>query len=298
MHTRPWPLLWSLWLRVVAGDDEEVVAHVDIDDTTVSTGSSHTCAIHSVSAADFGGKVLCWGDDSMGQASPPDSEFIQVSSGRFHTCGVKLDETVACWGDPNHAMTPQGLFVQVSSGDFHTCGILKDGALSCWGANYDGQLDAPPGNYVQVSCGQGHSCALAVDGSVVCWGANHRGQSTAPNDVKFVQVSSAPGDFSCGVTVAKGVVCWGDNHRKQLEAPSGSYLLVSTSRLSACGLLEDKRAVCWGMKEGVTGVPANLRLDELTLGWDHGCGIASDSGSVVCWGNAADARLAIPAKLT
>ncbi|OQR87140.1 hypothetical protein ACHHYP_09492 [Achlya hypogyna] len=273
------------------------IQHLDIDDTTVSAGIGHTCAIHSVSAADFGGKVLCWGEDMLGQSSPPDAEFIQVSCGRFHSCGVKLDETVECWGDPNHAMTPEGLFVQVSCGDFHTCGILKDGTLSCWGVNYDGQLDAPTGKYVQVSCGQGHSCALAADGTVTCWGANRHGQSTAPANYKFLQVSAAPGDFSCGVTVKNQIRCWGENHRRQLDAPLGSYLLVSTSRLSACGIKEDKHVVCWGLREGVTSVPPTMRLDELTLGWDHGCGIASDSGKVICWGNPSDDRLAIPPQL-
>nr|AIG56211.1 secreted protein [Achlya hypogyna] len=307
------------------------IQHLDIDDTTVSAGIGHTCAIHSVSAADFGGKVLCWGEDMLGQSSPPDAEFIQVSCGRFHSCGVKLDETVECWGDPNHAMTPEGLFVQVSCGDFHTCGILKDGTLSCWGVNYDGQLDAPTGKYVQVSCGQvlratQHASPKVVVGALVRLGCRRYrdmlgcqsprkevyqivGQSTAPANYKFLQVSAAPGDFSCGVTVKNQIRCWGENHRRQLDAPLGSYLLVSTSRLSACGIkvrafelhkerrVEDKHVVCWGLREGVTSVPPTMRLDELTLGWDHGCGIASDSGKVICWGNPSDDRLAIPPQL-
>jgi hypothetical protein len=47
------------------------IEHLDIDDTTVSAGIEHSCAIHSISAADFGGKVLCWGENSKGQADPP-----------------------------------------------------------------------------------------------------------------------------------------------------------------------------------------------------------------------------------
>ncbi|KAF0744342.1 hypothetical protein Ae201684_000830 [Aphanomyces euteiches] len=275
------------------------IDHVDIDDTTVSAGIEHTCAIHSVSKVDFGGKVICWGDNTLGQGSPPDVEFIQVSSGRFHTCGVTLDETVECWGDPNHAQSPAGLFVQVSAGDFHTCGVLKDGTLSCWGANYEGQLDAPQGRFVQVSCGKGHSCALAADGSVKCWGANRLGQSSAPTNVKFLQVSVAPGDFSCGVTVNHSIKCWGENHRKQCDPPHDTeFALVSTSRLSTCGIKrKDKKVVCWGMKEGVTSVPGDVAFDELTLGWDHGCGILSGSGRVLCWGHNSNGRLEVPPKL-
>ena len=63
-----------------------------------------------------------------------------------------------------------------------------------------------------------------------------QGQSTAPTDKKFVQISAAPGDFSCGVTTSNSVSCWGDNHRKQCDPPNEKYSLVSTSRLSACGI--------------------------------------------------------------
>ncbi|ETW04783.1 hypothetical protein H310_03922 [Aphanomyces invadans] len=285
--------------RAEAMASSGVIDHVDIDDTTVSAGIEHTCAIHSVSTVDFGGKVVCWGDNTLGQSSPPDVEFIQVSSGRFHTCGVTLDETIECWGDPNHAQSPAGLFVQVSCGDFHSCGVLKDGTLSCWGADYDGQLNVPQGRFVQVSCGKGHSCALATDGTVSCWGANRQGQSSAPQDVKFLQVSAAPGDFSCGVTEANTVRCWGDNHRKQCNPPSDvKFALVSTSRLSACGIQAgDKTVLCWGMTEGVTNIPKLVAFDELTLGWDHGCGILSRTGRVQCWGHSANGRLDVPAKL-
>ncbi|MDE2822915.1 MAG: RCC1 domain-containing protein, partial [Chloroflexota bacterium] len=42
--------------------------------------------------------VVCWGNDLYGQATPPEGEFASVSAGRFHTCGVRADGSVACWG--------------------------------------------------------------------------------------------------------------------------------------------------------------------------------------------------------
>ena len=40
----------------------------------------------------------------------PSSGFVSVSAGRFHTCGVKTDGSVACWGRDNcgEATTPAG----------------------------------------------------------------------------------------------------------------------------------------------------------------------------------------------
>ncbi|PYP95483.1 MAG: hypothetical protein DMD34_06665, partial [Gemmatimonadetes bacterium] len=49
--------------------------------------------------------------------------------GGFHTCGLKTDGTVACWGDDYYgqATPPAGTFAQVSAGGSHTCGLKTDG---------------------------------------------------------------------------------------------------------------------------------------------------------------------------
>ncbi|KAJ0411543.1 hypothetical protein ATCC90586_001138 [Pythium insidiosum] len=222
-------------------------------------------------------------------------EFIQVSAGRLHSCGITIDETVECWGVGSAVTSPEGLFVQISSGDFHSCGILKDETLQCWGTTVSGIATPPPGRFIQVSCGKDFSCALKSDGSVQCWGENSRGQLHVPEGVQFRQVSASPGDFVCGVTVDNDVVCWGDNTRGQLNPPSETqFTLVSTSRFGACGL---KTIACWGMRSGVTAAPTTVKFDELSLGWNHGCGIRYDDGAVQCWGDSSSDRLAIPAAL-
>ena len=74
--------------------------HHDIDETTISAGHQHTCAIGAAmpSGADdepsFGGPVTCWGLNTMKQATPPSGTFIQVSCGQFHTCAIRDDETM------------------------------------------------------------------------------------------------------------------------------------------------------------------------------------------------------------
>ena len=42
--------------------------------------------------------VECWGNDEVGQSTPPEGEFASVSTGDGHTCGVRTDGSVACWG--------------------------------------------------------------------------------------------------------------------------------------------------------------------------------------------------------
>ncbi|HEX7540841.1 MAG TPA: RCC1 domain-containing protein, partial [Anaerolineales bacterium] len=67
-----------------------------------------------------------------------------LSAGGLHTCVVKSDGTLACWGAGTtntgvipvygQSIPPGGTFTQVSAGLVHTCGLRSDGSLACWGA--------------------------------------------------------------------------------------------------------------------------------------------------------------------
>ncbi len=107
------------------------------------------------------GTVACWGDNTYGQATPPAGTFTAVSAGHFHTCGVKTDGTVACWGRNGNGQStpPAGTFTSISAGGFHTCGIRTDGTLACWGSQHFGKSTPPAGTFTAVSAGDGHSCA-------------------------------------------------------------------------------------------------------------------------------------------
>ena len=61
--------------------------------------------------------------------APPASSFASVSAGWQHTCGVRSDGSVACWGSDRfgQATPPAGSFDSVSAGWQHTCGVRSDG---------------------------------------------------------------------------------------------------------------------------------------------------------------------------
>ena len=79
---------------------------------------------------------------------------------------------------------------QISCGQDHTCALRTDGSVACWGANEYGQLgdgkindpqSAPqtvPGlsNVVEIATNNFNSCARLNDGSIECWGNNGWGQ--------------------------------------------------------------------------------------------------------------------------
>ena len=72
------------------------------------------------------------------------------------------------------------------AGDKHTCGLRTDGTVECWGSNTDheenfaGQADAPEGTFTTVDAGGLHTCGLRTDGAIECWGHNDFGQSDGP----------------------------------------------------------------------------------------------------------------------
>ena len=78
-----------------------------------------------------------------------DMAFTQVSAGGWHTCGLKADGTITCWGDNSHGQRtpPGGAFGQVSAGGQHTCGMKTDGTIACWGQNNYGQSTPPGGAF-------------------------------------------------------------------------------------------------------------------------------------------------------
>ena len=47
----------------------------------------------------------------VGQASPPDGEFVEIAAGYWHTCGLHADGSVECWGsgDPGDPVDVNGV---------------------------------------------------------------------------------------------------------------------------------------------------------------------------------------------
>ena len=80
-----------------------------------------------------------------GRTDAPSGRFSAVSAGGRHSCGLRADETVACWGSNEYGQSdaPAGLFSAVSAGYLHSCGLRADQTAECWGNNSLGESDAP-----------------------------------------------------------------------------------------------------------------------------------------------------------
>lgn len=286
---------------------------------SLAAGDFHTCGIRTDSSA------WCWGLNTSGQlgtntnsgTNTPNTQPIQVggtnwsqlTAGHEHTCGLKTDHTLWCWGANDYGQLGSGAtagslnpnptpvqvgsdydWASVSADGFHTCALRTDHTLWCWGVNDFGQLGsglnsgtATPqptplqvnGSWAAVSTGDRFTCATRTDGTLWCWGRNTYGAlaSTTNNgtntpDPNPQQVGSSTDwrtvaaglDHACAVKTDGTTWCWGDN----------TFGESAASNLT-----------------GPTTTPTQLGTDtswaELTAGWGSTCALRTD-GTAWCWG--------------
>jgi hypothetical protein len=181
----------------------------------IAVGRDFACGIRRDNA-----QLACWGFEGSdgacstvpktGQLLAPSGEFVELASTYAHSCAIRTDQTVACWGagdasdDPNQlfcndkinfgqSVAPPGTFIQISVGTLNSCGVHTDGTVACWGAgtkpgDCSGDIDScgqslpPAGKFVQVAAGYSHACGLKADRTVECWGSKTNGRGTPPAD--------------------------------------------------------------------------------------------------------------------
>ena len=68
---------------------------------------------------------------------------------------------------PASAGTP---FKAVSIDSSHSCGLRTDDTVTCWGSSEYGEADPPGGTFAAVDVNIWNSCGLRPGGAIVCWG--------------------------------------------------------------------------------------------------------------------------------
>ena len=227
-------------------------------------------------------------------------------------------------------------FVHLTDGLLHTCGLTPDNRVFCWGFNYYGQLgDGTTTNrllprlvsgglhFKLVSAGTYLTCGLGMDDKAYCWGDNRHGavgdgtsqdtrlKPTAVAGGRRFRQLRAGGDHVCAVTFDDVVFCWGNNTVDELGAPTPTtdhstvplkvvtggpvFHRVFLGQAHTCALTTDNVAYCWGDNtHGQSGnsvhfhsmtptrVSGTRTFNQLAAGANHTCGVSG--GKAYCWG--------------
>lgn len=264
------------------GDPVYDLTYQDIPGEVVSvtTSSYHSCALTDQ------GDAYCWGNNLEGQlgggfTSGRETDPVEVvdlsdivaidmpsSEPVLHTCAVRDDGTVWCWGDGglgrlgNGAQANSSTPVQVSGiddavdvsvGAYHACALHENGDVSCWGGNgnaavspnnagqlFGSNIDTPyrrtdVANVEQVSVSAFNTCVLNAQGDVECWGM----RDYPDNVARYTNVH--------------------DTEARQ--TPNGGHpeieemVQIDTGgRWHSCGIRDDGSVWCWGSnRSGMLG---------------------------------------------
>jgi alpha-tubulin suppressor-like RCC1 family protein len=248
----------------VRGLDSEVVQ--------MSAGGRGTCAVKK------DGTLWCWGYGPLlgvglpaferrvepVQVTALGSDVAQVSvAGASHTCAVKKDDTLWCWGRNVHGQLGDGTtddrldpiqviavgddVTQVSARSSGTCVVKAEGTLWCWGTNRhgevgDGTIDTPKmlpvrvealGSSVIAVSTRGVMCARDDAGVLWCWGKNQTG---------------GIGDGSLDTTCEIAGSCeMPRTEPVRVAALDGHVLQGSSGDGHVCARLGDDTVWCWGL---------------------------------------------------
>lgn len=248
----------------------ELVSSTSSAVTTVKTaqlGDTKACAIKTDDT------LWCWGANYVGQLGD----------------GTTVDKYIPT------EVSGGGLWKSVDArASTHTCGIKMDNTLWCWGQNNAGQLGDGTNNYsnvpVQVSGGgewkrvahgEHQTCAMKMDNSLWCWG--YYASSSVPVelvagarwkmfDVQYLSM--------CGIKMDDTLWCSGDNsywstghgttdylyHPLAEVAGGGAWKTTIGELFTRCGIKMDDTLWCWGFNgSGVIGDGTTVDKNTPTL---------------------------------
>ena len=233
-------------------------------------------------------------------------QVAAISGGHEHNVVLKIDGTVAAWGDNFYGQcnVPAGLSnVQaVAGGGYHSLALKNDGTVVAWGYGDLGQTSVPGGltNVKAIAGGNFHSLALKTDGTVVAWGLNQYGQIDVPVGLNGVKAIDGGFYHSLALKTDGTVVAWGYHVETQPDVPVGlsGVTAISAGVAFNYALKNDGTLIGWGDNSwGQLDAPVGLNnVKTVVTGALHSAVLNTD-GTVLAWGYNDYGQTNVPAGL-
>ena len=241
--------------------------------------------------------IACWGDNRYGQIDAPVGHFTAIAAADTHSCAIRADQTIACWGDNRYGQidAPVGHFTAIAAADTHSCAIRADQTTACWGDNRYGQIDVPSGQFAAIATARFHSCAIRVDRTIACWGSRGSRRNDAPSG-QFAAIAAADA-HSCAIRVDRTIACWGYNRYGLFDLPSGQFTAVAVGSAHSCAIRTDQSIACWGNNSQGETDPPSGQFTAVAASDSHSCAIRADQ-TIACWGNNQSGQSSVPTRLT
>ena len=213
-----------------------------------------------------------------------------VSTGEWHTVGLKADGTVVAVGSNGKGQCDVSNWtdiVAVSAGSWHTVGLKADGTVVAVGYNENGQCDVKDWtDIVAISAGRLHTVGLKADGTVVAVGYNEDVCDVVSNWTDIVAISAGEG-HTVGLKADGTVVAEGYNECGQCDVSDWTDIVaVSAGSSHTVGLKADGTVVAVGYNEdGECDVSDWTDIVAVSAGPWHTVGLKSDGTVVVVGSN-------------
>ena len=271
------------------GEDAALLQPPAVPLQGIVVGARHACGVRLASA----NSIECWGDNALGQRESPAGTFYRLAAFGDTTCTAD-DHQMLCWGSQTLSKKSPGVrgaATAIAAGDAHTCTVRGNRGVRCWGDNAAGQRNVPIHFAQSVSANLDHNCTLRADGQLLCWGDNtHAGSTPVIGVMRAFDVGQLNG---CAVAGSGALGCWGWNSNGQSTPPAGTFRSVATGLNHSCGIRDDATIACWGYNaEGQATAPAGA-FRTVEVGERHSCAIA-ENGALQCWGLGTEGQTALP----
>ena len=254
------------------------------------------------------GKINCWHADSVLYPAPEGNDFVSVTAGDSHSCGLTSSNTLVCsglcaFGQCSVPNSPTG-WKLVAAGPSSTCGVSVDGVLCCWGDNdiaitkpCNFEPDAERRDWEHIAFQHTILCGAIRGGDIMCWRDNNKLPFDLQSNIGWKSVSVGGGKV-CGVTNDGELKCSFEVPLTLLSDTDGNQMLWNSVSLSydavyTCGILVNGTILCaqstFVNDEQVHGTIMSLRPEQrwrIIAVHDQGwfCGVENSTNIGFCWG--------------